>query len=976
MKHLQRKFYRSVAVLCLLGLLLMPLGVCAEEELPPLGESVEMTGTPVVLEYADSYATYISRYASASRPPVTVEIDQTMLVQTDEAVTLEEGFQHKDGLTVVTSEEGAVEWAFSVPEAGLYCMKVEYYPVAGKGSPIVRSVRLDGQLPFNEAMNITFYRNWTDEKGENGETIQQDPNGNDLRPTQVEAPRWMTAEVRDSSGLIAAPLSFFLEAGVHRLQFDAVQEPMAIRRVILYQPEELPTADQVRQAYRDKGYTAADAQPIKLQAERPDSKTDAMMMPASNRSSPAIEPNDAENLKLNIIGTTGWTQAGSSFTYSFHVEETGLYQISLKTLQNFNSGSQSYRRILIDDQVLFDELEAYCFPYMRGWQMTLLGDEQGAFPFYLEAGDHTLTLVNTLGDMADVMSRCMALLKECNTVYTDILVLTGPTPDVNRDYQFDEMIPDTLKTMERISQQLKELCADMEQNSVTGDADVKTLVQLYIQLDNMLANIDRIADRMTSLQNNLDAFGSWINTMKSQPLAMDYLLISPLGDELPTTKASVWAVLQFHLRCFLASFYMDYTNLDYGEAEESITVWVGSGMTGGRDQAQIIKNMADDSFTPETGVSVSLQLVSMGALLPATLAGQSPDVALSLGAPDAANYSFRGAAKNLREYPDFDQVSRRFAASAFTPLSFENTVYALPETQSFLMMFYRKDILLDLGIDRLPSTWDEVIALLPVLQKKQLEFGLPNATGAGASCTAMFYTFLMQYDGALYATDKKSSALDTDEAIDAMSFMTDLYTQYQLQQSMDFLNRFRSGSAPIGIADYTLFNQLSVFAPELNGLWGFAPVPGTVREEGTVNERVLGSVTGSIILSQTDHPDEAWAFIKWWTDAPAQVTFGQQLESIMGTAARYPTANQEAIYQLAWTNENYAMLMEQWKTVEGIPEVPGGYLTARYVDFAFRDVVLSGKLPSDSLLEAAKTINDEIVQKRQEFNLDGDEVSQ
>ena len=80
----------------------------------------------------------------------------------------------------------------------------------------------------------------------------------------------MTAEVRDSSGLIAAPLSFYLEAGVHRLQFDAVQEPMAIRRVILYQPEELPTADQVRQAYRDKGYTAADAQPIKLQAERPD----------------------------------------------------------------------------------------------------------------------------------------------------------------------------------------------------------------------------------------------------------------------------------------------------------------------------------------------------------------------------------------------------------------------------------------------------------------------------------------------------------------------------------------------------------------------------------------------------------------------------------------------------------------------------------------------------------------------------------
>ena len=247
---------------------------------------------------------------------------------------------------------------------------------------------------------------------------------------------------------------------------------------------------------------------------------------------------------------------------------------------------------------------------------------------------------------------------------------------------------------------------------------------------------------------------------------------------------------------------------------------------------------------------------------------------------------------------------------------------------------------------------------------------MPNATGAGASATAVFYSLLMQHNGQLYTDDTKRSLLDSDQAIEALTFHSDLYTQYELQQSMDFLNRFRSGSAPIGIFDYTLFNQLSVFAPELSGLWGFAPVPGTVQADGKINRTDLGSVTGCILMSQSKDPEAAWEFLKWWTDAPAQITFGQQLESIMGTAARYPTANQEAIYQLAWTNENYAVLKEQWKTVQGIPQVPGGYLTDRYVDFAFRDVVLSGKLAGDSLQAAAKTINSEIEQKRREFALD------
>jgi len=38
----------------------------------------------------------------------------------------------------------------------------------------------------------------------------------------------------------------------------------------------------------------------------------------------------------------------------------------------------------------------------------------------------------------------------------------------------------------------------------------------------------------------------------------------------------------------------------------------------------------DDTFTPETGIPVSVELVNMNILLAATLAGKGPDVALGV----------------------------------------------------------------------------------------------------------------------------------------------------------------------------------------------------------------------------------------------------------------------------------------------------------------------------------------------------------
>ena len=198
---------------------------------------------------------------------------------------------------------------------------------------------------------------------------------------------------------------------------------------------------------------------------------------------------------------------------------------------------------------------------------------------------------------------------------------------------------------------------------------------------------------------------------------------------------------------------------------------------------------------------------------------------------------------------------------------------------------------------------------------------------------------------------------------------TNLYSNYKLPLSYDAANRFRTGEIPLLIADYTLYNTLTVFAPELKGEWGFCPVLGMENEDGTINNAVASTGTACMIFEYSQKQQQAWEFIDWWTDAPQQSRFGKDMESLLGPSAKYPTANIEALQQLSWPTQDFESLSQQMQTVVGIPEVPGGYFTPRHVNNAFRKVTNTFADPRETLLEYVRVINREITAKREEFGL-------
>ena len=899
------------------------------------------------------YRDYLERHAGKTDGKADIVIEADRYAHADAETKVVGGFEGMEGRSLVTGDSGYIEWEVDVPESGMYNIEVLYYPIEGKGNTIERMIYIDGEIPFHEARYVNLSRIWKDET-----EIERDSEGNDIRPKQAEAPRWRTVLLHDSLGYYNEPLRFYLEAGRRTIGFESVREPVVLRSIRIYKAEEPPAYDDVLAEYEKRGYKEADAAPIKIQAQQPYEKSDNTLYALADRSSPITEPQHPSKLRLNAIGGDKWKMPGQWVTYRFTVEKDGLYKIAARFKQNLLAGMYVNRKILIDGKVPFKEAEAVKFNYGSGWQVEAFGDGERDFVFYLEAGEHELTMEVTLGDLADMLNRVDESLYELNAAYRKILMITGTEPDLYRDYSFEKLIPDALRTMAEHSAVLKQVSADME--ALVGQKGEKMVLldKITFQLDQMVKDPDaNVAKTFGPFKENVGALGTWILTVGEQPLTLDYISVMPVSAKLPKAEASFLRTLLHEIVAFFLSFFSDYDMGDGGgKREGELEVWINSG----RDQAQIIREMINDSFTPETGIRVKLKLIPEDALLPSVLAGIGPDVAMGSPVGDPIQYALRHAVVPLEDMPGFRDVAERFHPSAMVPFEFEGRVFALPETQSFPMLFYRKDILHDLGL-AVPQTWDEFYRLIPEIQKRNMQIGFP------ADITGL-QIFLYQNGGELYDTERSRTTLDDDLTIAAFQRQAELFTTYKFPRDYDFANRFRTGEMPIGIADYTIYNQLTAFAPEIRGLWEFTPLPGTVAEDGSLNRATPSSGTAVMMLKDAKDKEAAWRYMEWWTRAETQSRFGTEMESILGKAAKQATANMEALFNMPWTKNEADKLTEQWKYATGTPEVPGGYYVSRSISFASATAYNNGD--AEALLDYVKDANDEITRKRREFKLE------
>ncbi len=976
-----KKILIVIAVMIVIAIIAFILSLQGAEDFHEKYAGTDLTRDVEGMERVGTYTGYLNEHADAQDMTCEAEIDLFDYASSGK-VEVYTNYEGTDK-ALFTDTDSSVSFHVQVPQTGYYNLYMEYLIPESRGVAAERGVRINGEFPFEDAQNITFTRIWTD-----GGEVKTDNQGNQIRPTQIEVYDWQSSCFEDDMGYITEPYRFYLEKGDNEITLEAENEPMIIRKFMVAPVSVIQSYEEYVAKYPDISDQAMTTGYIQMiQGEDSTLRSESSLYAKYDRSSPTTYPNSVTNTVLNYVGGDTWRSSGQWIEWEFEVPEDGYYNIMIKGRQNYSRGSVSSRTVYIDGEIPFSEMKEISYAYSNDWECKNLADENGVpYNFYLTKGTHTIRLEATLGGVGPILEELEDSTYRVNQIYRKILVYTGANPDRYRDYYIEANYPEVMEAMELESKRLFKIVDDTVSYSGQKADNIAAAQTVAQQMERFCEKPNKITLEFTTFKDNITALGTASLNMSETKLDIDYLVVSGTGVTPKKDQANIFTKLWHETKSFFASFFVDYNSVgdvyDESADEEVVKVWILTG----RDQGTILKSMVDDTFTPESGVKVNVEIVDPTALLNAVLAGRGPNVVLSVGADQPVNYALRGAAEDITQFNDWEEVLSHYTPSSYEQYGLDGHIYAIPETQTFNVMFYRKDVLEEMGLE-VPDTWQELIEMLPTIQGNNLSVGIPTAAGSSSTTTAttavasnvpdlsLYFTLLYQYGGDMYNEMGTKTTVDDEAGIRAFDDYVRYFNDYGLPTIYDFVSRFRSGEMPIGISAYSTYNTLMVSAPEIRGLWDFTLIPGTeyTNPDGTTyidrSDFITGSATMMIATEDESLKQKSWEFMKWWAKPDTQVRFGREIEALLGSSARYATANKDAFEQLSWSSDDIKVLSEQWDQTVGIREVPGGYYTGRHITNAIRKVINDKDDTRETIIDYSIKINEEIEKKRNEFGL-------
>lgn len=910
----------------------------------------EAGNVPYYLELQRQYETGgFRRYAGEP-----IDIAPDAFVGAKDGAKTEIGTDAGDGGKVLRwlNGKGAVEWAFSVPEDGLYNLEVQYEPGSDSSASVLYGLMIDGKTPFAEAETVEFPKVWRDKTVPNA----KDALGNEIRSELERIAGWRTMTYTDYN-VSSRPIELYLARGEHKLRFVAMNEPMNWKSIRLVAPAAIPSYAEYARDAQPAASAGSWYEKIEAEAYRAKSSTSVQ---TGSRNEANVSPDPKGRIKYNVIDGERWKKPGEWVEWAFETPADGWYEIDAKYFQRYQGKTNVYRTIEIDGAVPFEEMLHYKFPYNGKLNIyTLQGENGEPYRFYLKQGKHVVRMIADASEVNPAFVSLTAAIDDIAQMERDVRQVTGDyganVGDGNRTWELESYLPDIRERLRAERDRLNGITAylnGLNQSATTVTGTLKLGASI---LDDMQANVDKIPGKLQKFGDLKSKLGAWLDTYNLQSMTVDYLVVREPGAEPGFKESSALAQIPYTVGNFVRTFYQKY---DVKADDDSLEIWIGRG----RDYANLLQEMIEQDFTAKTGIKVNVNLMpDANALTLSNAAGDQPDVALGVWQDVPVDFAMRGASADLTKFSDYEEIAKRFNPGAMRAFDYNQGVYALPETQSFPLLYYRKSVLERLGED-VPQTWDDVIRLLPSLQENGMTFHYPNK-----DFVPLFYANGAEF----YTEDGLHPAFNTEEAYAGFKLWTDLYNKYGLPRDVpSFFNHFKLGDMPIGVSDFNTYLQLLSSAPEIRGDWGIAPIPGVLRDDGTITRWAQNGMMSAMILQKSDKKDQAWEFLKWWTSDDAQLRFGSDIESYYGIEYRWNTANMRALASMPWPSEDLETILEQNRWAKNVPNVPGGYFLARELGFAWNRVVVEKKPPKESLDKAFQSLDREMGRKQDNLGID------
>ncbi len=878
------------------------------------------------------------------------------------AYTQDYGYVNESGdaAAVVIGERETIELELEVPKTAVYGMSFEYLADSDSILPVEAGIRINGEYPFYEMRQQVFESQW-----ESPAQKVYDSYGNEVVSIPNKVYDWQYKAVMDSTYRYSTPLGIELQEGKNTVTISLQEGTLLLGSVTLFAREDVPQ-------YTGSQAAVGDAL-IEIQAEDFRYRNDSSIH-ATCEYDPNLFPYQADDRIMNTVDAASFSEGGQQITYGFEVKKAGNYYLAFHYSQGGKSDFPVFMNVKLDGELPNTAFENHAFAYEKDYEMYTLRDAEGnKVSVPLTEGYHTISMQISMEPLRNALETIERIMSNVNDLSLEVTKVAGTNKDKYRDFSLESYIPGIGDRMIGWADELAAVMAEAKtynpnKKKIAAFSSISIaenqLRSLAKKPDELIYRIDELATSTSSVNQHL---ANLIDSLNGNAFSLDsiYLYQDGSEDKLPEHK-------NFFVKLWLSivRFFTTFGEQAYSASNtnpEHLQVSVNRS----RQHLEIMQQMITEQFTPQTGIEVDLSLMpDQTKLVLANASGDSPDVATGVNYSIPFELGIRGALKDLTEFDDFATVAERYTAGLLMPYVIEDSIYAIPETMNFQVLFYRKDVLDKLGLE-VPNTLEEVQAMLPDLQMRGLNFYYPTARTVGMKTFLDTTPIIFQSGGRLYDTYVENATLTSEKVVEGFTTLTDLFTIYNLPKDVpNFYQHFRNGDYPIGISDFGTYNLISNAAPEIDGSWGVALIPGVENENGEVMRYSSAGAESTFLFESTPEREaQAWEFVKWWSSAEVQAEFGQRLQITYGDEYYWNTANYEAFSELPWDSDDKEIIAEQLTWTMEAPRALASYMVERELSDAYNQVVLDAKSSNvrESLDEAQKNIKRETLRKLEEF---------
>lgn len=398
---------------------------------------------------------------------------------------------------------------------------------------------------------------------------------------------------------------------------------------------------------------------------------------------------------------------------------------------------------------------------------------------------------------------------------------------------------------------------------------------------------------------------------------------------------------------------------DQGEETVELTFWRYSYLT--EDEA--MQKLIDDFEAENPNIKIKFELYpndQYETKIRTALSGQSAPDIMAIDAPTIASYADSGAIIPLDEYMNDPEYQKDdIFAPVLEAMTYDEKIWAAPNNDASVAMFYNIKMFEEAGID-VPSqnpdeawTWDQVLEAAKKLNDPDSGvYGWsPTPWGfAGHEGTPFAQQPFLWQAGAEILNDENTTAsgyLDSEEAKKAVEFFQSLYNEHNVSPKELPEDAFPNEKVAIHADMPNAFSYFAENYPDfkLGEDYGVAPL---WKDEKQVTPNGSWNMA---ITSQSEHPDEAWEFIKYVTGVEGSKVWYELTNNVPArqtTVDAFEELNEYPLNIFVQQSANYA---------KPRPVTPDYPVISESIRLMFEAVALGNATVDDAVAEAVEKIN-------------------